>query len=151
MATTVDAGYKDLTWTDKNGGATSPSATGNTVTGAEIDLKDGTSSLLPMEVALKIGINNATATDTTPSAAVYALWMEGTATGSAVDADDKESQLVMAKAHTTTAAWGVKPSNVRVIPVKARYLKLYYKKQAGNGTWSWGSTHAPMFNQGYKA
>ena len=149
MATTVDAGYKDLTWADKNGGATSPTATGNTVTGAIIDLKDGTSSLLPMEVALKLGINNATATDTTPKASVYALWQEGT--GDAVDSDDRDSQLIAAKSHTTTAAWGIKPSNVIVIPVKSRYLKIRYKKTAGNGTWSWGCSHASMFNQGYKA
>ncbi len=149
MATTVDAGYKDLTWADKDGGATTPTATGNTVTGAIIDLKDGTSNLLPMEVALKVGIDVAgTAIGAIPKANVYALWQEGT--GDAVDADDKESQLIMASSHTTTAAWGIKPSNVRVVPTKSRYLKLRYKKTAGNGTWSWGCSHASMFNQGYK-
>jgi len=158
MATTATAGWKNPTWGTTNGGAETPGTalsggTTPTLTGATIDLATtlGTNVILPTDVSLKFGIDAGTPTNTTPSCEVYALWKSATGTGVDVDSDDADSQLLMAKAHTTTAAWAVAPSNIRSIPVKARYLRIRYKALAGNGTWKCSCSYAKMFPQSYNA
>ena len=160
----VTAGIKNLSWAAVDGGDAAPSATvtaANVVLGNIFSPWDAVNSILPDEIALRIGLSMTTSSGTVagagvPAYTVFALWLTA-ATAGTPTSPDRDSDLALFVADTTTvvgvnpaAPYTFGPTNPRIFATKGRWLRLMYRINAAAniaGNVKFGADWAGIFGK----
>ena len=150
MATT-DAGYKTLTWADIDGtslatGGLGVAAQTQSPSSNNKDLQDGTSSLVPSDIAMIVAVSGGSSDGY--DAIIKVEWSEDNSNWP----DAQQTQLnglPVAIFTSGNAGALLDRSNAFTVPVKARYFRPSYKNNNASDAVVFRSRYAPVFYQTY--
>jgi hypothetical protein len=146
MPTIADSGQKDLVWANKdvNVAIANDGIADAIGDSPYVDLKDGTSNLLPDQLFFSFDISVASVG---ANMLVYAIFSEDGTENPPSGSPENKKILVASLVEVSTLA----RSNIYSVPCLGRYFRLAYQNDGSGASVTMSSRYATSFQQSYSA